>query len=386
MTTRSDGGFRANVTPWLVLALVTTASACSTTPYKEDISTFKTSVDQAATAFESLDKRAAANSEANQMRRLAKAKAKVDVRPQCLTWEGGVEKQIEADISCLAAWSRHRSLGLSGSERPTCKGASDSVKQGADGYYDFASLRNREAQACELLVDNGDSKGPTPVQTVTTLLSETPQLSSALRAYASALADIANAEDREALNGSVAEAKVQLLALADEVDKGVEESASASPKLGPISDLMGSALIAALERRRLKALQSTTSAADPIVRTASVLLSNASVPLTYAVIMQSKRMFLRAMPGDQTMSGADGWERSYNAAVDARTKYLGTYRDSPIPAFQAMAVAHTKLTEALADPDRQYEAVKAAILDFASKAKAARDAEDEAKETSEQNK
>ena len=367
----------------LALSLAAVGTGCSTTPYKNDIATFKTSVEASMTAFELLDKRAAASIEADRMRALANVMPKVDVSDACTAWNDSVEQQIQADIACLADWADHRAAAQPGASPPSCNGASDAVKQGKELYYDFGPLRAKEAEACELLVHSDGGKLAAAAPPISSLVEETPKLAGALREYASALADIADAADKEALNSAIASAKVQITGLAEVVSK---KNGGSSTAAGPISDLVGSMLVAALERRRLKALQSTTAEADEFVSTAARLLANASVPMTYVEIGQAKKRFLASVPGGRSAKGAEEWKTWYAASIDERSKYLAAYQDSPIAAFQAMAKAHTRLKDALADPKRQYEAVKQAIADFAAKAEAVKDAVEAAQEADEKDK
>ncbi|UOV08544.1 hypothetical protein MUU77_17340 [Pseudoxanthomonas sp. F37] len=257
------------------------------------------------------------------------------------------------------------------------------MKQGKPLYYDFGPLKEREAKACSFQLEGKDGAPVAVEAPLTSLVEETPKLSRSLRGYAGALADIADAADKEALNSSIASAKVQMTSLAEVVNK---KNGNSSATIGPISELVGTLLVVALERRRLKALQSTTAEADELVRTAAWLLSNASVPMTHIEIGQAKKTFVATIPGSRAVSGEEEWKTRYAASIEARSKYLATYQDSPISAFQAMADAHTKLKEALADPKRQYEAVKIAIADFAAKAEAVKDAIDASQEAAEADK
>lgn len=355
---------------------VLTMSGCSTAPYKDDIVKFKAGVDAATLVFEALEKRSLENDKMETAKEVATDLPKVHLGVKCTGHSADTglanttEVQIQADADCLRAWSDYKAQpAQSRGPSPSCPGASEVVRAGKDDFYDFGVLRQREAEACKLGVVRGNSLDVKAFDTEPTS-PETIRLSAGLRAYATALSEIADSADREALAGSVAKAKTSLDTLAKNAAKARGKTVSNASLVGPVTELVGSFLGAALERRRLKALQTVTAAADGVVGLAAVLIANTSVGLTQIEITSAKRDFIRTVPAALDMKDEAEWLATYQAANAARDKYLAVYATSPIDALKAMAAAHEQLTIALADPKRQYEKVAEATIEFAEKAQA----------------
>lgn len=359
----------------MVIAGCFALAGCSTTVYKDDVGVFSNGVDEAAEAFNGLHAKTLERYRLDEWSVLAGRKAVVKVSKDCTS--AVTEGQLVRDSNCLASWAAYRALpeGKRG-ERPRCLGASERVRSGEYAFYDLAELATKEANACKLAIEqpNG-SLDPQPLDSAEVLLVDTPRLLLALKGYASGLVGIADATDRTELTTSVGKAKDQLEKLGKQVDALDGKTSPSVSTIGPIADIVGSAFIYALEVRRYKAMKSVTAGADPVVAKAAVMLSNVAVPMTAIELQDLGVAYLEALPDPKaSVENEDAWLSAYAAARAARQRYLAAFQTSPTAVFKAMAIAHHELTLALADPERQYESVSAAVADFAEKAGAAYDA------------
>jgi hypothetical protein len=367
-------------TATIVLSSMLSVAACTPTVFKGEIATFGKGVDETATAFDGLHARALAKYKSDRMQDFADANTVIGVLDTCtaLVTEG----QLTKDTRCLAQWAAYRATPEANrGPKPSCTGASDSVRGGEYAFYDLVGLGEKEALTCRLGVmkPNGGID-PAPFDDAEVLLTNSPKLIPALRGYAAELVAIADAADRDALQASVGKAKDQLVKLGTRVD-GLDGKASPFVStIGPVADLVGAALIATLEQRRYKALVEVTKGADPVVTRAAMILSNVSMPMTAIELQEAGRAYLGSIPDPgNPPQGAAAWTQAYVNARKARDNYLTIYSTSPTTVFKAMAEAHHQLTLALADPKRQYEAVASAVEDFADKASAAVDAFEKAR-------
>jgi hypothetical protein len=364
----------------IVLLAALFVAACTPTVYKNDIAAFDRGVDATAAAFDGLHERALAKYKSDRMKDFAEEEIVIGVSDSCtaLVTEG----QLTKDTSCLARWAAFRAApeGTRG-PRPTCTGASESIRGGEYVFYDLAGLGEREAATCRLGVRNKDgSIDSAPFDDAEVLLTNSPKLLPALKAYATALAGIADAADRDALQESVGKAKEQVTRLGTRIDDLDGKTSPFVSTIAPVADLVGTVLIAVLEQRRYQALVGVTKGADPVVTKAAMILSNISMPMTAIELQEAGRAYLGSLPDPgQPPLDEDAWALAYAKARSARENYLAIFATSPTSAFKAMAAAHHELTVALADPKRQYESLKTSIEDFTDKAKAAYDAIEKAR-------
>lgn len=356
----------------VLLVGVLLGSGCSTSPYKNDISTFQTGVNLTADSFQKQHDQTLAKYREFAFEDFASEGVVVSIAPEC----GDVAvKTLVKDGECLASWANYRSLPSREQQNPpTCKGSTEGLALGTPAIYSFESIRKREAALCKIgLMEKDRTLDTSKLEAATTLLVESPKLPPALQGYAAALVGIADAADRTALAESVGKAKLQIQALGNRIDELDGGKSPYTQVLGPISGLVGSTLTAVLERRRLKALRSVTAAADPLVTQAAIVLSNVSVPMTTLALQDAGMTVDNAIPGPEEKFTAEQWAQTYIAAAEARDRYLSIYTNNPANAYRAMAKAHSVLTRALADTSKQYEAVMAATMDFVEKAKAVQD-------------
>lgn len=117
-----------------------------------------------------------------------------------------------------------------------------------------------------------------------------------------------------------------------------------------------------------------------------MILSNVALPMTLIDLQDAGVAYLSSLPDPEQPQKDEGWITAYAKARSARERYLAIFATSPTPVFKAMADAHHQLTLAFSDPKRQYESLKAAIEDFSSKAKAAYDAFEKAREEAQKEK
>lgn len=366
----------ATVFCWLV-----TLSACAPLTFKEDVAVFGTAVDRTAGAFEALHGRVLTKYRNDRMADFADEKAVIGVSPRCT---GAVtEGQLARDASCLAQWAAYRATPeASRGARPSCAGASESVRGGEPRFYDFDGIARAEAAACRIGIRTGDGIDAAPLEDAEVLLTHAPRLIAGLKAYAAALGAIADAGDRAALQAAVGKAKDQISRLGTRVDNLDGRSSPYVSTIGPVASLVGAAFLATLEQRRYRALAAVTAGGDPVVTRAAMLLSNVAVPMMAIELQQAGRDYLRAFPDPgKPPATAEAWAAAYARTRGAREQYLSLFAASPTAAFRGMAEAHHALTLALAEPQRQYEALKTSIEDFAEKARAAHDAFEKAEAT-----
>ena len=357
---------------WLV-------SACSPYVYKDDIATFSKGVDDTADAFDALHAKALEKYKTLKFEEFADNKDVIGVSPDCT--EAVVQGQLVKDTSCLAAWAAYRAApeGKKPS-KPACTGASESIRGGEYVFYDLGAVGEREAVICKIGIRTRNGIDTAAIDDTEVLLTNAPKLLPALKGYAAALAGIADAQDRAALQESIGKAKDQVTKLATRIDNLDGKSSPFVSTIGPVADLVGTALVAILDQRRYRALAEVTANADPIVTKAAMLLSNVAMPMTALALQDAGTAYLESFPDPRKPAkDADAWAVAYGKTRAARERYVSIFATSPTSVFKAMADAHHALTLALADPSRQYESVVAAISDFADKAKAAQDAFEKAR-------
>ena len=365
----------AIVMTWILMCSGLMVAACTPIVYKDDIAAFSKGVDETATAFDALHAKALEKYKSEKMTEFAEQQAVITVSAGCtsLVTEGRLAK----DTRCLAEWAAFRAApDAKKGTKPACVGASESVRGGEYVFYDLASVAEQEALTCKIGVKRPDGSIDTAtIDDSEVLLTNAPKLLPALKGYAAALVGIADAADRTALLESVGKAKEQVIKLGTRIDGLDGKSSPYVSTIGPVSDLVGAALVAILDQRRYRALVAVTSGADPVVTKTAMILSNVAMPMTAIELEDAGVAYLESFPDPgKPAQSEDAWALAYAKARTARDRYLSVFATSPATVFKAMADAHHELTIALSDPSRQYEAVAAAIEDFADKAKAARDA------------
>ena len=172
-------------------------SACTPTVFKGDIATFGKGVDETAAAFDGLHERVLAKYKSDKMQDFADENTVIGVRDTCTAV--AIEGQLTKDTQCLAQWAAFRATPeRNRGPKPACPGASDSVRGGEYVFYDLAGLGEKEAITCRLGVMKADGTiDPAPFDDAEVLLTNSPKLLPALKAYAAALVAIADAADRD---------------------------------------------------------------------------------------------------------------------------------------------------------------------------------------------
>ncbi|HTS23667.1 MAG TPA: hypothetical protein VMN79_17885 [Casimicrobiaceae bacterium] len=363
----------------LVASCCFLAAACTPMVYKDDIATFGRGVDDAATAFDALHAKALAKYRSLQFEEFAENEDVITVSRDCT--KSVTEGQLAKDTSCLAGWAAYRAAAeATRGPKPACPGASESVRGGDYVFYDLAALGEKEALTCSIGIRRRDGIDTAAIDDAEVLLTNAPKLLPALKGYAAALAGIADAADRTALLESVGKAKDQITRLGTRIDGLDGKTSPYVSTIGPVADLVGTALVAILEQRRYRALVEVTAGADPVVTRAAIILSNVAMPMTALELQDAGLAYLGSFPDPgKPARDEDAWAAAYGKTRAARERYLSLFATSPTPVFKALADAHHELTLALGDPRRQYESVAAAVSDFADKARAAHDAVEKAR-------
>ncbi len=284
------------------------------------------------------------------------------------------EGQLSSDSHCLADWAQFRAApeGIKG-PKPACKGASESIRGGEYIFYDLSTLADNEALVCRLGIIKRD--GSLDSARLDAFDSFTwNKVLSALKGYASALVGIGQAADRGELQVSVGKAKDQLTRLGKRI-AGLD--GKTSPYLSTIGqiDVVGADLIAVFEKRRYLALVEVMAAADPVVTKSAIFLAHVAAPMTTIKLQEAGRAYLYSLPDPlvKPPQNQQAWGLAYANSSAARDRYLALFATNHTVVFKAMADAHHELMLALSDPKR-YVSAKAAVDDFAERAKVAYDA------------
>ncbi len=341
-------------------------TACATDVYRNDIATFKKSTDDAIDAFESLRTQVQAQTAQDLETSLAEEGVRVGLVGDCTAV---VTDRLQRDSSCLARWASYRA-SLGDAEQPSCIEPARDLATGAPTFYNLSEIASVEGDLCRLGRLDGDTVHPDQLLAAG-VLETTAQLGEKLKQYAAALGTLANAEDTQALRSAAGDATTALEGLADRVETLTREQIPGRQAIRPVGELIGSALVTTLEARRYAALRSIVGSADPVVENAAAILSRNSMPLMIPRLRKAGDDFVDSVNAFNEQPKGAAWSAAMASAREAQETYLVLYQAHPATAFQAMAVAHAALRNALNDPSRQFDAMKSAISDFATKARSA---------------
>lgn len=344
-------------------------TACAADVYREDVLTFKTSVDGAVTAFDGLRDNLQAKIQKDLEDELAKSSQRInfvgiEMDGEALFCGDIVETKLSKDTQCMAQWATYRATSEdSRGDPPNCVEPA--------GYYVLPLTE--EQQACQLGAELSDDSGDVIVDpsklTEEALLENASELGSGLQAYAAALLDLANSEDSEQLRSAVGDAKNSILKLADTVKKVSEKEVLNKETFGPVADLLGTALVQFFEYRRFVAMKGIVEKADETVTAAAQLLTRVSMPPVIPELRKLANEVSDKVADVNTAVAGPDYQKKLNAAWKARDNYLAAYASHPSTAFKAMAEAHIAIKNALLDPKTQFDNMKDAIKEFAEKAK-----------------
>lgn len=339
------------------LLLAAFLAACAPEVYRDDVGRFAGGVTAATDTFALLQSEDLARQQAEFQDEIVTRHAAVGLTDACQD----LLLKLQGDAACLADWAAFR-RGVR--ERPACPEP--------EGFY---TLPPDAGASCRLGAESGSGfrpAGPEPALAYP-LLGE---LNRRLQAYATGLAEITAADDGAALTSAVGDARDALVRVDQRVGEVSGRPATANLAVGPVADLLGSALTTALEARRYQALRTIVTRADPVVRDAAMLLSRAAMPLLVRARLRPAQEALQNAAERARRSGPNDPE--YSGRVAAAAQALAFYRAQlaadPSAVFAAMADAHAKLAAAINDPRTQFEAMRSAVGDFAAKAKAAYEA------------
>jgi hypothetical protein len=332
-------------------------AACAPEVYREDVGRFATGVTAATDTFALLQAEDLARQQAELQDEIIHKRAPVGLTDACQD----LLQKLQGDAKCLADWAAFR-RGVR--PQPTCPEP--------EGFY---SLPPDAGAQCRLGIESGSGfrpAAPEPALAYPVL----GELNRQLQAYASGLGEITAADDSEALTSALGDARDALVRIDQRIGEATARPVTANLAVGPVADLVGSALSATLEARRYQALKAIVNKADPTVREAGMLLSRAAMPLLVRARLRPAQEALQNAAERARQSGAG--DVDYPARVAAAAQALANYRAllaaDPSGVFAAMADAHAKLVAAINDPRTQFEAMKSAVNDFAAKAKAAYEA------------
>ena len=187
----------------------------------------------------------------------------------------------------------------------------------------------------------------------------------ALSDYASSLAAVTNAADREALTAAQVKFKTSVQGLANQA------AGKTVASVGPVVDLFSALTTAVLDQKRYDILRAgVTAAKEPVSDLGKALAG--TLGGIWMVRANELRGTANAAVRDLE-SGGDYPARLRKARE--RVVALETLRaKNPAIAANDMVSAHDALAKALADDSRQVDAVAAAVGGFVTQAKAVKDA------------
>ena len=313
------------------------AVSCSPYVYKEEVNRFSDGVEQAVNLFE--DQRQARHN-----------KAVADLEKRIL----GAQWRLSVTVGCT-----------------------DLLQQldGAVNSGDFRPPLTDQVQACVIGRVKNETVSPEELR-VDLTLPNLAALGTELKNYAKSLTEIVNAGDEHALRQSSANLRNRVA----ELLKAVETATSSETGLGtPIATLTGfleEIGVAALNQMRYNALRTAVNQADPLIQRAAEVLGETFARWN----LQRLRKAFRAMESAADAVRPQDDKQKYAAAKQALEQRYADFvllvKGKGIGLFAAMATAHGKLKQALADPsdERQIAAVIKSVQTFYDSAKKARTA------------
>jgi hypothetical protein len=366
---------RALVACYLSLGLL---GGCSPYVYKEEVATFNEGVTQAAAMFDTqrefMKTRAASIKRADL---IAGNFPRAQLSDECSQVVVCLERQSPVPrVECTRILADPRA-------KP---------RTSLDDQY--ARFLHYAEETCQLQFADGKSIAIAPQAIVQR------QVLTALSEYASALAGIVNAADREALMQSTTKVCGSAQALfvgakeltlvddgggADEAAKQLAAQKEAERKarinaegtvVNSVCGLVSQGGAAFLDRERLKVLTQVVNDADPIVQTLAAYLQQQSRRMSVMLIRASLNGVEDALV--DTIGATEGTEDQYFSgianSIAAQEKLTAVLHDTPEGVFARMAVAHRALKDAVNDPATQVKSAIAAIQAFQQSAKQAYDA------------
>jgi hypothetical protein len=349
----------------ILVAMCFVLTACSSTPYKQEVGVFSTSVQTAVDSFETLRVTQQEAIIADKHRGLAASGVRVATGIDCTAF---ITEKLQKDARCMAQWSEFRAAA-GNLPAPNCtEPAFDSATQ-TFKPYDFAQYGKAEIKECALgILENNELKPE--LLNAEKLLTNTSLLGQELKYYAQSLAKLVDAKDVDELRSAVGDAKIAVEGLSGEIEKATGSKVPHREAIGPITDLIGSSLTSALEAKRYAALKTITTMAQPVVDQAGAILSRTSMVLMIPDLRSSGTDYLKATEAFNDLPKDDAWLSALRTARRTQAKYFKRVNANPSTTFVAMTKTHAALVEGLDDPKRGFESLKLVLKDFSSKAKA----------------
>lgn len=349
----------------LLVTVCCVLTACSATPYKQEVCIFSTSVQTAVDSFETLRTTQQQAITADLHQRLAASGATVATGIDCTAF---ITDRLQKDARCMAQWSVFRAAGGK-LPTPSCTEPAFDLKTQTFKPYDFAQYGKAEIKECALGILEDNEVRP-ELLNADTLLTNTSGLGQGLKSYAQALEKLVDAKDVDELRSAVGDAKIAVEGLSGETEKATGAKVPRKEAIGPIADLVGSSLTSALEAKRYAALKTITNKAHPVIDQAGAILSRTSMVLMIPGLRSTGTDYLKATEAFNDLPKDDAWQSALQTARSTQAKYFERVNANPSTTFVAMTKTHAALVEGLDDPKRGFETLKLALKDFSSKAKA----------------
>lgn len=352
------------------MGIIVLFTGCSPVVHKQEVAEFSASLTQAVDAFEALRADEQRRVQASHEEDLAKQKAIIDVSLECADT---ILERLRVDTQCMADWSFYR--GNPQTEMPECKEPAIDSQTGKVDFYDMKSLVTEEKAACALGLRAGDSDivDPRALEKRETLRNARI-LTQQLVAYADALAMLTDATDVDNLQSAIADSQSAVESLHQSVNQ-FSKGTDRTSEISAVGGLVGSVMVAVLERRRYNALKEVVLGANETVQNAARHLSRFSASLMLHDLTDKGENLIDKVTrfNDVKALEAEDWKSALADAREAHEAYETLLDNNLSETFIAMAETHQALVDSLQDTNRQLLHLKERSLEFADRAATAKE-------------
>lgn len=189
-----------------------------------------------------------------------------------------------------------------------------------------------------------------------------------LAGYARLLAELAGADDLDAVNSKATELGQALASLAGKVDS--KAGTDISTTIGPMTALVQWLGQSYLDHKRFMVLKRAVTTAQPIVEQAGAVVSSEAVGLATIRAIGLHRRAIELLNRGSRAGGSLQRQDDLAAAVGHFSQAESVVRVDTADAADAMVKAHAALLRELDDPTTQRDALIKAIREFHARAKA----------------
>ena len=301
-------------------------SACSPYVYEKEIALFREAVDNSVASYEELVR---GRNEQDRQRLIAERDEELKQQSEPITFTEG----------CHKIWLQYE------------KGFAEKAKN---------VLTETDYQSCDV--------NPPYELKFNALHSNLTIVAHKLKGYAVGLGAVSNAEDATQLKSAVTElntnAKELLVAVNQELGERGEEQFDA------IAGLVYQIGITVLNQRRFNMLKSAVNEAQPFVKRAAELLSEAVFDMQGPMLSNQYRTLL-SLETNKTNETENNYIKAWKALKSETDTFVGILRSSPVSAFQKLVDTHATLQRSVNDHNnqKQIEQVLVNVREFNNAAK-----------------